>query len=141
MTNFRSTHLPAHEYIWSFGLDGMEVFISITAGRKRIGGPGVLPWDMVKGMDLTLVEFLHTEYPGLKAFSVDTGTLGMVTVDKRAQKYTRDDAELVSVFCVLLGSGKANRLSGCCVDVTWGLDELEGQGVRVLGKNIGVEEW
>ena len=75
------------------------------------------------------------EYPRLKAFSVDTGTLGMARVDKRAQKYTRDDAELVGVFCVWLGGGKADYLNGCCVDVTWGLDALERQGARYLGKD------
>ena len=132
-TNFRSTHLPAHQYIRSFGAEGMGTFISITSGRKRVSGPEVA-WDLVKEMDRRLVEFLDGEYPGLNAFSIGIGFLNKDRTDSVVEMCTGDDEELVGRFCIWLGSRRVDRLSGCCVDATWDLEELERQGVDFPGK-------
>jgi hypothetical protein len=125
MTNFRSTHLTAHQYLRTFGPSPTGTFISITSGVNFCVDPGVSSHEFAQQMDHRLLEFLAFEYPMMKAFSLDSGPIHV-----RRTKLTHGHSEicnpeLVGLVSVWLGGGRADLLRGNSLRAEWDIGELE----------------
>jgi len=119
-TNFRSTHLPAHQYIRTYGPSPTGTFISIPSGAQTVVGPGVSSYQFAKQIDRRLIEFLVFEYPEMKAFSLDARQ----ALDTY-KLFEAVDPDLLGLFSVWLGGGRADALKGSCIHPSWDIDELE----------------
>jgi NAD(P)-dependent dehydrogenase (short-subunit alcohol dehydrogenase family) len=134
-TNFRSTHLPAHQYIRTFGPAPTGTFISITSGTDTVVSSGLSSHQIAKDADRRLIEFLNTEYPDMKAFSLDVGSIRTERMFDMFEPFAFDNLELIGMFSVWLGGGRADKLKGTCVHVTWNVGELEKQSENLSRKD------
>ena len=134
-TNFRSTHLPAHQYIRTFGLAPTGTFISITSGTDTVVSSGLSSHQIAKDADRRLIEFLNTEYPEMKAFSLDVGSIRTERMFDMFEPLAFDNLELIGMFSVWLGGGRADKLKGTCVHVTWNVGELENRSENLSRKD------
>lgn len=125
MTNFRSTHLTAHQYLRTFGPSPTGTFISITSGANFCVGPGVSSHDFAQQIDHRLLEFLAFEYPMMKAFSLDSGPMHVRRTRLTHSHFEICNPELVGLFSVWLGGGRADLLRGNSLRAEWDIGELE----------------
>jgi len=133
-TNFRSTHLPAHQYIRTFGPAPTGTFISITSGAGTVVTPGLSSYGIEKQTDRRLIEFLNVEYPDMKAFSLDPGVVRTERTSDMFKPFAFDSPELVGMFSVWLGGGRADKLKGSYVHTTWDIEELEREADDIVGR-------
>lgn len=134
-TNFRSTHLPAHQYIRTFGPAPTGTFISIKSGTDTVVSSGLSSHQIAKDADRRLVEFLDTEYPEMKAFSLDVGSIRTERMFDMFEPFAFDNLELIGMFSVWLGGGRADKLKGTCVYITWNVEELEKESEDLSRKD------
>ncbi|KAH6852853.1 hypothetical protein BKA58DRAFT_60766 [Alternaria rosae] len=140
-TNFRSTHLPAHQYIRTFGPAPTGTFISITSGAGTVVTPGLSSYGIAKQTDRRLIEFLTTEYPDMKAFSLDPGVVRTNKTSDMFKPFAFDSPELVGMFSIWLGGGRADRLKGSYIHTTWDVEELETQADDIVGRGLLKEKF
>ncbi|KAI4953457.1 hypothetical protein J4E91_002304 [Alternaria rosae] len=140
-TNFRSTHLPAHQYIRTFGPAPTGTFISITSGVGTVVTPGLSSYGIAKQTDRRLIEFLNTEYTDMKAFSLDPGVVMTDKTSDMFKPFAFDSPELVGMFSVWLGGGRADRLKGSYIHTTWDVEELETQADDIVGRGLLKEKF
>ncbi|EMD85216.1 hypothetical protein COCC4DRAFT_208126 [Bipolaris maydis ATCC 48331] len=125
MTNFRSTHLTAHQYLRTFGPSPTGTFISITSGANFYVGPGVSSHEFAQQIDCRLLDFLTFEYPMMKAFSLDSGPIQVRWTRLAHGHFEIGDPELAGLFSVWLGGGRADLLRGNSLRAEWDINELE----------------
>ena len=135
MTNFRSTHLTAHQYLRTFGPSPIGTFISITSGANFCVGAGVSSHEFAQQIDHRLLEFLAFEYPMMKAFSLNS-----VPIHVRRTRLIHGhpeicNPELVGLFSVWLGGGRADLLRGNSLRAEWDIGELERNMWQALEKD------
>jgi NAD(P)-dependent dehydrogenase (short-subunit alcohol dehydrogenase family) len=135
-TNFRSTHLPVHQYIRTFGPAPAGTFISITSGAGTVVTPGLSSYGVAKQTDRRLIEFLNVEYPEMKAFSLDPGVVMTERTTEIFKPFAFDSPELVGMFSVWLGGGRADTLHGSYLHATWDIEELEREADDILGRGL-----
>jgi NAD(P)-dependent dehydrogenase (short-subunit alcohol dehydrogenase family) len=140
-TNFRSTHLPVHQYIRTFGPAPTGTVISITSPADIVMTPNFSSYGIAKQTDRRLIEFLDTEYPEIKAFSLDPGILMTGRTCEMFKPFAFDNPELVGMFPVWLGGGRADKLKGSYVHATWDIEELERESEDILGRGILKEKF
>ncbi|KAF1842751.1 NAD(P)-binding protein [Cucurbitaria berberidis CBS 394.84] len=135
-TNIRSAHLAAHHYIRIFGPDPIGTFITMTSGVAGVAFPGLSSYGMSKSADINLVEYLDIEYASLKAFSMDPGVVKGVAAMPAFVPYAFDTPELVGAFSIWLASGRADKVKGGYVHITWDVEELEKYGDEIKEKGL-----
>ncbi|EUC41899.1 hypothetical protein COCMIDRAFT_104918 [Bipolaris oryzae ATCC 44560] len=125
MTNFRTTHLTAHQYLRTFGPSPTGTFISVTSGANFCVGPGVSSHEFSQQIDRRLLEFLAFEYPMMKTFSLDSGPTQVERTRLTHSDLEISNPELVGLFSVWLGGGRADLLRGNSLRAEWDICELE----------------
>lgn len=134
-TNFRTTHLTAHQYIRTFGPSPPGTFISITSGADSCVEPGVSSHEFAQQIDCRLRAFLTTEYPTMKAFSLDPGPIPMGRGRRAHNRFEMHKSELVGLFSIWLGGGRADVLRGSYMCAGWDIRELELDIQQSLKRN------
>lgn len=135
MTNFRSTHLTAHQYLRTFGPSPTGTFISITSGVNFCVGPGVSSHEFAQQIDRRLLDFLASEYPMMKAFSLDAGPIHARRTRIPYGHVEICNPELVGLFTAWLGGGRADLLRGNSLRTEWDIGELERNMRQVLERD------
>ena len=134
--NVRSAHLAAHHYIRVFGPDLTGTFITLASGVVTFTRPTLSAYTMSKLGCIQLVEFLDVEYPNLKSFSLDPGIVKDIAVMPAFVPFAYDTPELVGAFSIWLASGRADKIKGGYVYVTWDVEELERHGDEIKEKGL-----
>ncbi|KAJ4372030.1 hypothetical protein N0V83_003803 [Neocucurbitaria cava] len=135
-TNVRSAHLTAHHYIRVFGPDPAGTLITLASGVAVVTIPGTSAYGISKAADIQFVEYLDVEYANLKAFSMDPGVVKDVAAMPAFIPFAHDTPELVGAFSIWLASGKADKLKGSYVHVTWNVEELEKHSDEIREKGL-----
>ncbi|CAO2656571.1 Nn.00g053740.m01.CDS01 [Neocucurbitaria sp. VM-36] len=134
--NVRSAHLTAHHYIRTFSPDPTGTFITLASGVAAVTLPGLSAYGISKSADIRFVEYLDVEYPNLKAFSMDPGIVKGIATMPAFIPFAHDTPELVGAFSIWLASGKADKLKGSYVHLTWDVEELERYGDEIQEKGL-----
>jgi hypothetical protein len=134
-TNFRSTHLTAHEYIRTFGPAPTGTFISIPSGADFVVGCGISSREFAHLIDYRLCEFLTLEYPAMRCFSLDGGATQAGRARRKDDYFEGCKTDLVGLFSVWLGGGRADPMRGSCLRAEWDIRELELDMLQVLERN------
>jgi hypothetical protein len=85
--------------------------------------------------NIRLIEFLNIEYPEIKPFSLDLGVVRMERMFDMFEPFAFDNLELIGMFSVWLGGGRADKLKGSCVHVTWNVEALEKESDHLSRKD------
>lgn len=85
--------------------------------------------------NIRLIELLNIEYPEIKPFSLDVGVVRMERMFDMFEPFAFDNLELIGMFSVWLGGGRADKLKGSCVHVTWNAEALEKESDHLSRKD------
>jgi NAD(P)-dependent dehydrogenase (short-subunit alcohol dehydrogenase family) len=104
--------------------EGQVVILSSGASQVRL--PNASEYCISKHAMLRFAEFVTTEYPGIKVFSIHPGAVQTDMYDESGISIPASSAvELPASTIQYLTSGKADYLSGRYVSAQWDLGEVE----------------
>jgi NAD(P)-dependent dehydrogenase (short-subunit alcohol dehydrogenase family) len=135
-TNIRSTHLTAHYFLTTFGLEPAGTFIALTSGAAAVISSGMSSYGLSKQACIRLTEFLDVEYSKLRCFSLDPGIVKGVASFPTFVPFAVVEPELVGQFSVWLASDKAEGCRGGFVHVAWDVEELERNAEVIKEKGL-----
>lgn len=139
--NIKGTYLPTTYFLRKYGSTGT---IINTSSMGSIGTtPGFSAYQCGKTAINRLTNFLHVEYPNVRAFAYHPG--GVMTdlakkVPENMHKYFIDPPELAAGYCVWLTTEQADFLRGRYSDCTWDIHELMKNAQLILDKDLLKQE-
>ncbi|KAJ7179651.1 NAD-P-binding protein [Mycena filopes] len=105
--------------------NGYNVIIGSVGAQMRM--PFASSYVTSKHALNRLNEYIHTEHPGVKSFSLNPGAIktSMADNNPEAAPWLIDTIQLPAATCLRLTSGREDWLSGRYVSANWELDEVE----------------
>jgi hypothetical protein len=82
------------------------------------------------------MEFLHSEQPDIRCFSLFPGLVATDMPPKQYLEYALDDAMLSGGMTLFLSTRRAEWLRGGMVSVNWDLEEMEAHREEVEEKGL-----
>ncbi|KAF2733625.1 NAD(P)-binding protein [Polyplosphaeria fusca] len=122
--NVRAAYLPIHSFLTA-SPNPLGTVIAISSGAAAVTFPGSSAYSMAKHATHRLVDFVHTEHPSVRAFSLALGIVMTDSVDAQFEPFAKDTPDLVGGVTVYLGTGKGEFLRGCWLSVNWDMEEVE----------------
>ncbi|KAJ6567415.1 NAD-P-binding protein [Mycena vulgaris] len=103
---------------------GYNVIIGSVGAQMRM--PFASSYVTSKHAVNRLNEYIHTEHPDVKAFSLNPGAIktSMADNNPEAAPWLIDSLQLPAATCLRLTSGKEDWLSGRYISANWELDEV-----------------
>jgi NAD(P)-dependent dehydrogenase (short-subunit alcohol dehydrogenase family) len=139
--NIKGTYLPTTYFLKKYGSIGT---IINTSSMGSIGTtPGFSAYQSGKTAINRITDFIHAEYPNVRAFAYHPG--GVKTelarkVPENMQKFFIDAPELAAGYCVWLTTEQADFLRGRYSDCTWDVNELMKNAQLIVEKDLLKQE-
>ncbi|KAI9685952.1 MAG: hypothetical protein M1820_010707 [Bogoriella megaspora] len=137
--NVKGTYVLAHHFLSTFNSTG--TFINLVSMGASFTVPGISAYSGSKLAAIKLVEYLDTEKPELRAFSVHPGIVattdsnrGMV-VDAFTP-FAHDKGIQTGGLSLYLSTSKADYLKGGFVSVNWDVDEMAAHAKEIVDNKL-----
>lgn len=135
--NIKGTYLPTTYFLKKYGCTGT---IINTSSMGSIGtSAGFSAYRSGKTAINRITDFIHTEYPNVRAFAYHPGGVKTDLAKKTPEnfhKYLIDAPELAAGYCVWLTTEQADFLRGRYSDCTWDVDELMKNAQLITEKGL-----
>jgi NAD(P)-dependent dehydrogenase (short-subunit alcohol dehydrogenase family) len=132
--NFKATFLSIHQYVIAFG--GTGTVISISSGAAGVTFPGESAYSIAKMSNTRLIEYLHVEYPSIRAFSLAPGLVKTERMPTQFHAMAIDPMELVGGNTLYLSAEKAEHLRGGWISTHWDVEEMEMHAKEIKEKGL-----
>ena len=123
--NIKGTYLFTTHFLKKYG--GVGTIINTSSIGSILTSPGFSAYQPGKTAINRITDFIHTEYPNVRAFSYHPG--GVKTelaknLPENMMNLMVDTPELAGGYCVWLTTEQADFLRGRYSDCTWDVNEL-----------------
>lgn len=139
-TNIRGPYLHVYNFLQQFLSVGKEpagtvVFVSSFAAAITI--PGASGYGMSKFVNARQAEYLHAEYPSVRAFSIHPGMVPTsMGLDPGTKHMYIDPPELAGAYTLYLSTPRADFLRGRFTSVNWDVEEMEKRAGEIQEKGL-----
>ncbi|KAI9162716.1 NAD(P)-binding protein [Paramyrothecium foliicola] len=106
--------------------------ISLSTGAAGMSLPSMSSYISSKLALTRIMEILHAEQPGVRAFTLLPGTLKTAMTAEAFLPFARDDPMLSGGMTLFLSTPRAEWLSGGVVSVNWDIEEMEAHKDEIL---------
>jgi NAD(P)-dependent dehydrogenase (short-subunit alcohol dehydrogenase family) len=131
--NIKGTYLPTHQFLRRFETG---TIINTSSRGSIYTAPGMSSYQASKTAVNRFTDFIHTEYPTIRAFAYHPGGVLTELASLVKQHYPLSDAPELAGYCVWLATEKADFLRGRYSDCTWDVDNLMGNSVVIIEKDL-----
>jgi NAD(P)-dependent dehydrogenase (short-subunit alcohol dehydrogenase family) len=121
--------------------DPVGTIIYITSGLGSMLMPGFSAYAIAKLAGQRLTEYLDTEYPHLRAFTLSPGLIKTGLTHSSFEPFTKDHVELPGMMTLYLAQERANFLKGGFVGVNWDVKEIEANKGEIVEKKLLKMQW
>ncbi|RFU33726.1 hypothetical protein B7463_g2646, partial [Scytalidium lignicola] len=136
-TNVLGTYMVTEAYVASLAKAGSTggtiIFISSQLAFETF--PGGSSYSISKLALVKLSEFIHSEHPNIRVFSVHPGIIP-TAMGKAFGGAAKDTVELAAGMNLYLASPKADYLRGRYITANWDVDELEQHQSEIQEKGL-----
>ncbi|KAI5242345.1 NAD(P)-binding protein [Aureobasidium subglaciale] len=137
--NIKGTYNLAHHYLKTFGDAG--TLINLVSFGASLTRPGISSYSISKLAVIKLGEYLDTEKPDLRVFSVHPGIVtategGRGMVIDAFTPFAKDPGMLAGGLSLYLSTPSADHLRGGFVSVNWDVDEMEEHKEEIKEKRL-----
>lgn len=108
----------------------------MTSGSASVIMPGNSSYGISKLACIRIVEYLSSEYPELRAFSMNPGIVKDVVWRDAFKPFAQDSPALVGAFSVWLSTPGADCVKGGYVCVNWDVEELMKNEKEIKEKGL-----
>ncbi|KAF1838655.1 NAD(P)-binding protein [Decorospora gaudefroyi] len=133
--NVKGVYLNVHHFL-AQAPDGKGTVISVSTGTLADLYPNFSSYTPSKLAQTKFMEFLHTEQPGIRTFSVFPGLVATDMPPKQYLDFARDDPMLTGGLSLFLCTERAEWLRGSVVSVNWDIEEMEEHKTEILEEGL-----
>lgn len=141
--HFLGTALMSKYFVSSQSIpeDPVGTIVFITSGLSGVMIPGTESYSIAKLAGQRLMEYLDTEYPRLRTFSLSPGIIKTEMTVEMFEPYSKDHPELPGMWTVYLSQERADFLRGGFVAINWDVKELEENKAEIVEKKLLKINW
>ncbi|KAJ5198268.1 short chain dehydrogenase-like protein [Penicillium cinerascens] len=142
-TNLEGVYATAHHFIKTQPNPEQPVgtFIATNSGLAGLVAPGLSAYAISKLASQRLVEFLDTEYPTLRSFTLFPGIVKTPMLVGQFETYGHDHIDLTGMVSLYLSTSQADYLKGGLASVNWDVEEMEARKDQIAKENSLKLKW
>lgn len=110
--------------------------ISISSGSAGVTFSGESAYSIAKMANTRLIEYLHVEYPSIRAFSLAPGLVNTRDMPAELRAMAIDTMELVGGNTLYLSTEKAEHIRGGWMNSHWDVEEMEDHAKEIKEKSL-----
>jgi len=141
--NVKGFYSVVHHYIKSQpdSKSPRGTIIQVSSGLAGITQVSGSAYSISKLAGQRFTEFIDTEYPALRAFTVMPGIVATDMPPATFQPFALDHVNLVGMLALYLSGVRADYLKGSLVSVNWDVEELEAHKNDIQTKKLLKTSW